>query len=245
MFLGATNFVLLYTLTQGQSRPLRESEELRFYAPLPVSAAVVTSFVLAADGTFAGPDSTVRHALFQVTSILTTTGYASTDFNMWSPALKHLLFLLMIVGGMAGSTTCSIKTVRWLVVLKSFPRELSTEHTPEAVRPLRLSGDVAEEDTLYDILLYVLLSVVIFTALTVVVVVDASRAGVEIGEFEAMGAAASAFLNIGPAFGAARPYASYAVFPTATKPAMIFLMWIGRIEVIPVLVLLSPRFWRS
>ncbi|MFC7234177.1 TrkH family potassium uptake protein [Halosegnis marinus] len=245
MFLGATNFVLLYALTQGRAGPLRRSEEFRVYLGLVAATTAVAAVVLALDGTFPTVESTFRHALFQVVSILTTTGYASADFNVWSPALKHLLFLAMFVGGMAGSTTCSIKTVRWLVVLKSFRRELFVELHPEAVRPVRLGDEVVDESTVRDIHGYVLLGIVVFTLLTVLVVVDASRAGTGIGEFEAMGAAASTFLNIGPAFGDAGPYGSYAGFPAITKGSMVVLMWVGRIEIIPVLVLLTPDFWRS
>jgi trk system potassium uptake protein TrkH len=245
MFVGATNFVLLFALTQGRTRPIRRSEEFRFYLGAVLFPTVVAVAILAADGTFAGFEPTLRHALFQVVSILTTTGYASTDFNVWSPALKHLLFLGMFFGGMAGSTTCSIKTVRWLVVFKSFRRELFVELHPEAVRPVRLGDEVVDEATIRDIHAYVLLSVVIFAMLTVFIVVDTARSGVPVTEFEAMGAAASTFLNIGPAFGPAGPYGSYAGFPPETKFVMVLLMWIGRIEIIPVLVLLTPRFWRE
>ncbi len=245
MFVGATNFVILYALTQGRTRPLRESEEFRFYALLVGGVAGLSAIILAVDGEFSGIEPTLRHALFQAVSILTTTGYATVDFNLWSPAVKHVLFLCMFVGGMAGSTTCSIKTFRWLVVLKSFRRELFTELHPEAIRPVRLGGEIVDEETVHDTTMYILLSIVIFVLLTVIVVVDSTRAGLGVGEFDAMSAAASTFLNIGPAFGAAGPYGSYAHFPTVSKTAMVLLMWVGRIEIIPVLVLLTPRFWRS
>jgi trk system potassium uptake protein TrkH len=245
MFVGATNFVLLYALTQGRTGPLRESEEFRFYLGIVAGTTALAAVVLAVDGTFGSAEQTFRHALFQVVSILTTTGYASTDFNVWSPTVKHLLFLGMFVGGMAGSTTCSIKTVRWLVIAKSLRRELFVELHPEAIRPIRLGDEVVAEETIRDVHGYVLLSLVIFALLTVFVVVNATRSGAGTDEFEAMGAAASTFLNIGPAFGAAGPYGSYAGFPAGTKAAMIVLMWIGRIEIIPVLVLLTPEFWRS
>jgi len=244
MLVGATNFVLLYALTQGRVDRLRRSDELHFYLGVVAAASAIAAFVLHVDGEFSGLEPTVRHATFQVVSIVTTTGYASTDFDVWSPAVKHLLFLGMFVGGMAGSTTCSIKTLRWLVVLKTFRRALFTEIHPEAVRPLRLGDQVVDEEAVQDVQLYVLLSLVGVALLTVFVAVDAARVGAPVGEFDAMGAAASTFLNIGPAFGAAGPYGTYAGFPAATKVAMILLMWVGRIEIIPVLVVLSPAFWR-
>jgi trk system potassium uptake protein TrkH len=245
MFLGATNFVLLYHLGQGDFSRLVESDEFRFYLGVVLALSGLTAVFLVASGSVAGAEPVVRHALFQVVSIVTTTGYATVDFNLWSPAAKHMLFLAMFSGGMAGSTTCSIKTLRWLVVVKSFRRDLFTKVHPTAVRPVRLSGRVVGEDLVRDIYAYVLLSVVIFVFLTVFVVTDAARAGVDIGEFEAMGAAAATFLNIGPAFGAAGPYGSYAGFPRTTRMAFVVLMWVGRIEIIPVLVVLTPAFWRS
>ncbi|MDZ7745377.1 MAG: TrkH family potassium uptake protein [Halobacteriales archaeon] len=245
MFVGATNFVILYALTQGRTGPLRDSEEFRFYTLVVVGVTALAATILAVDAEFAGIEPTVRHALFQVVSILTTTGYATVDFNVWSPAIKHILFLCMFVGGMAGSTTCSIKTFRWLVVLKSFRRELFVQLHPEAIRPLRLGGKIVDEETIHDTTMYILLSIVIFVLLTVLIVVDSGRTGPGVGEFEAMSAAASTFLNIGPAFGAAGPYGSYAGFSTVSKSAMVLLMWVGRIEIIPVLVLLTPQFWRA
>jgi trk system potassium uptake protein TrkH len=144
---------------------------------------------------------------------------------------------------MAGSTTCSIKTLRWLIVLKAFRRDLFESAYPEAVRPVRLSGGIVDEDTISDIYAYTLVSLLFFIAATIVVVVDASRVSLAVTEFEAMGAAASTFFNVGPAFGIAGPFASYEPFPRSTKLVMTFLMWLGRIEIIPVLVILTPSYW--
>ncbi|WP_435077104.1 TrkH family potassium uptake protein [Halococcus sp. AFM35] len=245
MFVGATNFVLLYHLLQGDPSRLRNSEEFRFYLTVVLGATALVAASLALNGRFVTVEATLRHALFQVVSIVTTTGYATVDFDAWSTLPRHVLFLGMFVGGMAGSTTCSIKTVRWLVVLKAFRRDLFTAIHPEAIRPVRLTGSPVDESTIRDIYTYTLVSIVIFSLLTVFVVVDAARAGLALSEFEAMGAAASTFLNIGPAFGFAGPYGSYAGFPASTKLVMTVLMWLGRIEILPVLVLFTRAFWRS
>lgn len=246
MILGATSFVLLYYVTLGNYDRLRESEEFHFYLGILGFFTLSICGVLVVDG---GPhtsaETVVRHGLFQVVSITTTTGYASTDFNLWSSGAKHLLFVCMFIGGMAGSTTCSIKTLRWLVVLKAYRRDLFTAVSPNAVRPVRLSGRVVTEGTIRDIYAYTLVSLVIFMLATIFVVVDASRVQLAVTEFEAMGAAASTFFNVGPAFGIAGPFASYEPFPESTKLVMTFLMWVGRIEIIPVLVLLTPSYWRA
>ncbi|ARS89064.1 TrkH family potassium uptake protein [Natrarchaeobaculum aegyptiacum] len=251
MILGSTSFVLMYFVLQGNVSRLRESEELHFYlGSIVVFAALVfTVLTVTENPTGNGIHDTVRQSLFNVISIVTTTGYANADFNQWSPFAKHLLFMCMFLGGMAGSTTCSIKSLRWLVVLKAFRRDLFTAAHPEAVRPIRLSGRAVDEGTIRDVYSYTLVAVVGVFLVTVLIVIDGARTGLSLvgdfGEFEALGAAASTFLNIGPAFGPAGPYGTYDVFPTTTKAAMIVVMWVGRIEIIPVLVLLTPSFWRS
>ncbi|SNR32101.1 TrkH family potassium uptake protein [Halorubrum vacuolatum] len=246
MILGSTSFILLYVFINGEPRRLLRNEEFRFYVGgLGIFAALV-ALVLFVTGEQGGAiEPTIRHAVFNVTSIVTTTGYASTDFNLWSPAATYLLFLAMFTGGMVGSTTCSIKSLRWLVALKSLRRELFTSVHPEAVRPVRVSGSPVAEDTIRDVYAYLLLGIVIFVGLAVFVAVDAARVGMDLSAFEAMGAAASTFLNIGPAFGEAGPYGTYAAFPMSTRSVMIVLMWVGRIEMIPVLVLFTRTFWTS
>ncbi|WP_049919990.1 TrkH family potassium uptake protein [Halobiforma nitratireducens] len=246
MLVGSTNFVLLYYVTQGEfDRPL-ESEELRFYLGTIVFFGAVVVAILSFDPDVTkGLEETVRHGLFNVVSLITTTGYASTDFDLWTPGAKHALFLCMFLGGMAGSTTCSIKSLRWLIVLKTFRRNLFTSVHPEAVRPLRLGDTVVDEETVTDVFNYVMLAIVIFFLLTIFIVVDAAWTTTAVTEFEALSAAASIFLNIGPAFGMAGPMDNYHGFSATTRSVMVVMMWIGRIEIIPVLVLLTPAYWRS
>jgi trk system potassium uptake protein TrkH len=246
MTLGATSFVLIYAALGGDFRRVRDSDELRFYLGILALFALGVGAVLFVDGApYTDPERIARHAVFQVVSITTTTGYASANFDLWSAGAKHLLFVCMFLGGMAGSTTCSIKALRWLVVVKAFRRDLFTAANPSAVRPVRLSGSVVDEETIRDIYAYTLVSLVAFILATILVVVDAARVGMAVTEFEAMGAAAATFFNVGPAFGVAGPFASYDPFPRSTKLLMTFLMWLGRIEIIPVLVLLTPAYWRA
>jgi trk system potassium uptake protein TrkH len=133
MFLGATNFILIYYFVRGDlARPV-ENDEFRFYVGTVVGATVLMAMLLFVDpATNLPAEARLRHAAFQVVSILTTTGFATVDFNAWSSASKHLLFLLMFLGGMAGSTTCSIKLLRWLIVIKAFRRDLFRAVHPDA-----------------------------------------------------------------------------------------------------------------
>jgi trk system potassium uptake protein TrkH len=247
MFIGATNFILIYFFINGDwGRPIR-NEEFRFYLGLVVGASVLMAMLLVVDPdiTTSGLEETMRLATFQVVSMLTTTGFATVDFNAWSPAAKHILFLSMFLGGMAGSTTCSIKLLRWLIILKSFRRDLYTTVHPEAITPVRLSDSAVDEETIRDVYAYTMLSLVIFIFATVFVVVDSARIGLGLTEFEGLSAAAATFFNIGPAFGIAGPFGSYAPFSDMTKGVMILLMYVGRLEIIPVLVLFTRSFWQS
>ena len=245
MTLGSTNFVLLYFLLRGRFSRLRKSEELRFYlGSIGVLAGLVVVILFLA-GPTDSVEATIRHGLFNVVSIVTTTGYANADYTEWTAFAQFFLFVGMFLGGMAGSTTCSIKSLRWLMILKSFRRDLFTAVHPEAIRPVRIAGDPVDETAIRDIYGYVLLAIIGVAVTTTVIAVDGARAGLSITAFDALGAAASTFLNIGPAFGPAGPFGTYDVFPTTTKIAMVIAMWIGRIEIFPVLVLLSPAYWRS
>jgi trk system potassium uptake protein TrkH len=246
MFLGATNFILIYHFVRGDIRGPLENEEFRFYTGIVAGTTVLLSLLLFLNPTVRLPvEATLRHAAFQVVSIMTTTGFASIDYNVWSPAAKHLLFALMFLGGMVGSTTCSIKLLRWLVVVKSFRRELYAAVHPDVIRPVRLGGNAIDEGSIQQIYLFTLASLLLFFAGATFVAVDGHRSGLGLTEFEAMSAAAATFFNVGPAFGIAGPYETYAVFSDATKAVMIVLMWVGRIEIIPVLVLLTRSYWRS
>lgn len=246
MLTGGTSFILIYLAITDDIGRFRRNDEFQFYLTAVTLAVGLLIISLLVDPAIQmGTTETVRHAVFNTVSIITTTGYASTDYNVWSPAAKQILFACMFLGAMVGSTTCSIKTLRWLVVLKAFRRELFKAAHPSAVRPLRVNGETIDEESIRAVYGFVLLSILLVFALTVFVVIDAARAGVAVSEFEALGAAASTFLNIGPAFGLAGPFDSYYAFPWTTKVAMILMMWIGRVEIIPVLVLFTRSFWRT
>jgi len=251
MFLGSTSFVLMYFVLRGNIQRLRDSEEFHFYLGTIVvfSGLVVGILTLTGNPTGEGFNETFRQSLFNVVSIVTTTGYANADFDQWPAFATFLLFVCMFFGGMAGSTTCSIKSFRWVVIFKTFRRDLFTVIHPEAIRPIRLSGSPVDEKTIRNVYSYTLIAIVGVFVISIFIVIDGARTGLyettEITQFDALGAAASTFLNIGPAFGPAGPYGTYAVFEPSTKALMVVIMWIGRIEIIPVLVLFTRSFWQS
>nr|WP_254545299.1 TrkH family potassium uptake protein [Halomarina sp. BND7] len=265
MVVAGVNFALVWQVIDGKPRRLFRDSEFRFYLGLlgALSAlgavllftgtGLATGGVAVEEGYLAGVRSAIpgdverslRESTFQFVSIMTTTGYASMDFNAWSDSTKYLLLVAMLIGGSAGSTGGAIKVVRWLVILKTVRRELFTTVHPEAVRPVRLGGQVIDERAIRGIFAFTLLYVSLFFVSVVVLLVDAERIGYALSAFEAMSAVASTLGNVGPGFGSLGPMQNYLGFSGFSKLYMVFLMWVGRLEIIPVLVLLTGAYWRS
>ncbi|WP_158055987.1 TrkH family potassium uptake protein [Halorussus halophilus] len=258
MVAAGTNFALFWHVLNGESEHLfRDSEFKSYVGIIGVLAAVATALLVTGVGMARVPtigpiagnlEASARHATFQLASIITTTGYASMDFTTWSIPAKYLLFAAMFIGGSAGSTGGAIKIVRWYVILKSFKRELFTTVHPEAVRPVRLGGRALDERALRGIYAFTLLYIVIFFVATLVLFLNSTRNPdpvFPLSTLEAMSAVAATLGNVGPGFGVVGPMGNYLKFTASSKLFMVFLMWIGRLEILPVLVLLTPAYWRS
>jgi trk system potassium uptake protein TrkH len=256
MVVAGTNFALFWHVFTGDPNEAAADSEFRFYLGVLASlTAVVTVFLatgagltVVADGVstaFGQWATSLRHALFQVVSIVTTTGYASTDFNLWSGPARYVLLFAMFLGGSAGSTGGAIKMIRWLVILKSIKRELFTTVHPDAVSPVRLGGEAVDERALRGIYVFTLLYVAVFFVGALLLVADASRVGMDLPAFDAMSATAATLGNVGPGFGVVGPMENYLGFSPVSKLLMCFFMWVGRLEIIPVFVLLTGAYWQS
>ena len=256
MAAAGTNFALIWHALSGDPHRLTQDTEFRSYLGIiGVLTAVVAGLLFVGTGVetvqqgippIVGElEDSVRHALFNVVSIVTTTGYANMDFNTWSDPAQYLLLFAMFVGGSAGSTGGAVRIVRWVVLLKSLRSELFSTVHPSAISPVRLGGRVIDERAVRGIYAFTLLYLVFFFVATLVVVTDAWRVGYQVTAFEAMSAVAATLGNVGPGFGSVGPMNSYLDFPATSKLFMTFLMWIGRLEILPVLVLLTPAYWRS
>jgi trk system potassium uptake protein len=244
MAIAGANFVLLYrALILRRPRSLVRDEEFRLYVALIVVACVTVTAMVWGYGIAEG-EAAVRTAAFQTVSIMTTTGMATADFALWPPVLLLALFALMFVGGSAGSTGGSIKVVRHLLLGKVLRREVDQTLSPEFVMPIRLNGSPVDERTLRAIAAFILLYVGIWAVGASVIAIESALASVDIDTLDALGASATALGNIGPGFGFAGPYGSFAEFGAASKVTMIGLMWVGRLEIIPVVVLLTRHYWR-
>jgi len=248
MVAAGMNFALFWHLWNRDFRTVLEDVELRGYlGAIGVLTAIVAGLLYARPGFAALTGSlepSLRHAAFQIASIVTTTGYASMDFNVWGNHAQYVLLFGMFVGGSAGSTGGSIKVVRWVVILKSLRRELFTTVHPEAVRPVRLGDQVVDETAVRGIYAFTVLYLLIFAVATLAVVVIGVPGG-DLTAFEATSAVAATLGNVGPGVGLVGPMNNFLPFPRSSKLLLFFLMWIGRLEIIPVLVLLTRSYWRS
>ena len=244
MFLAGTNFALQwYCLTGSPGKLLKDTEFLTYLGAI-VGSATFLYGLLIVGGPFASVSETVRHSLFQILTIVTTTGYASHDFNTWGSMSQTLLFILMFLGGCAGSTGGGIKVMRWLTTVKMFGRELFQAAFPRSIRSIRVGGNVIPDSTVRRIMSLILLYVFTFFIGTLLIEFDAYRVGMELDTVEVMTSVAACLGNIGPGLGAVGPMNNYLFFSPVSKLILSFLMWAGRLELFTLFVILIPRYWR-
>jgi trk system potassium uptake protein TrkH len=248
MAIAGANFALLYrAFVRRKPVALARDEELRLYVGLLLLASAVLTAIIWDAGISEGEEA-IRQATFQTVSIMTTTGFASTDFNKWlviAPASAMLLVALMFPGGSAGSTAGSIKVVRHLVIGRVLHRELDQVMHPEYVAPVRVNRVVLDERTVRAVIAFVLLYVGIFVAGAVLLLLDAHRVDLELSPFDALAASATTLGNVGPSFGFAGPMGSFEPFSDVSIGIMTGLMWLGRLEIVPVVALLTRAYWRA
>ena len=244
MLIGGANYLLLYrAFVRRQPGRVIRDEELRLYLALVAVATLALAVQLGSYGIADGEEA-VRQAFFQVASIITTTGMVNADYAVWPAVALLTIFALMFVGGSAGSTAGSIKVIRHLMIGKILRRELSQTVSPEVVMPIRLNGTSVDERTLRAIAAFILLYVGAWALGAGVIAIDSAIVGADLGPLDAIGASASALGNVGPGFGVTGPYGSYAPLGDVSKLAMIVLMFLGRLEIVPVIVLLTRHYWR-
>jgi trk system potassium uptake protein TrkH len=244
MALAGANFALTYrALVRRQPRRALHDEELRVYIALLLLGAAVLVFELWREGLADGEEA-VRQGVFQAVSIMTTTGFASVDFVGWPALALMTLVGLMFVGGSAGSTAGSVKAVRHLLLGRSLERELRQTVHPERIMPIRLNGVVVDERTLRAVTSFILLYVGIFVVGAGAIALDSAVEGPRLSAIDAIAAAATTLGNVGPGLGVAGPMGSFEGFSDVSTSVMTALMWLGRLEVLPVVVLLSRSYWR-
>jgi trk system potassium uptake protein len=238
MFLAGTNFTLHYFALHGQLKKVFTNEEFKGYmsiigvVTLIAAAGLIISRSLTAETAF-------RDALFTVVSILTTTGFVTADYLLWPVILWVMIFLLMFIGGSAGSTGGGMKIIRQMLLLKNSYMELRRSIHPNAVLPVKFNRKSVPQDIIYKVMAFFLMYILIFAF----GVLFLAAIGID---FEtAIGASIASLGNIGPGIGMVGPVENFAFMPDAAKWFLSLLMLLGRLELFTVLMLFSPHFWRK
>lgn len=237
MFLAGANFALQYrALARRDWRVFADDEELRAYAGVVVIATVVLAIAIRAS---VGSGDLVRTALFQVLSIITTTGFASADFNLWNDQAKAVLLGLMFIGGCAGSASGGPKVVRHVLLARYTLQELRRTLHPRAILPIKLGGRVVPAPIMQGVIVFFLFYMLTFGVCSAIVIL----LGADI--VTGISATAATLGNVGPGFNQVGPMSSFADLHPISRIVLTFAMWIGRLEVITVLVILRPEAWRA
>ena len=237
MFLAGSNFALQYrVLLQQKPLALLQSEEFRFYSGIIVFSSGGLCVALQLNNT-TGPLDSLRDSLFQIVSIITTAGFSSADFALWSVAAQTILFTVMLVGGCAGSAGGGVKVIRVLFGFKYLRREITQIIHPQAILAIKIDHKTVADDIQRQILGFLFFYLVLMTCSALVITVIEGDASVGL-----IGTAAT-IGNIGPGFGEIGPMGSFGGLSVATKIIFIVNMVVGRLELIPFLAMLHPDFW--
>jgi trk system potassium uptake protein len=238
MFIAGMNFTLAFFALNLKFKKVWRNEEFRSYVYIVGFATLLISAVLALSKDY-GYEQAFRSSLFQVISILTSTGFGTDDYLAWGPMLSMVIFLLMFVGGSAGSTSGGMKIVRIVLLAKNAYVEMRKLLHPSAIIPVRLDRQAVDPAIISNVLAFIVFYIMIF----VVSVVIMSSLNLDIET--SMGAVVASISNIGPGLGSVGPSASFAHIPDAGKWFLAFLMLIGRLELFTVIILFTPVFWRK
>jgi len=238
MYLAGVNFILFYRLIRRDTKSIIHNTEFRVYTAVLIIATLLIAIDLYGS-TYSSFTESLRYAGFQAASILTTTGYATADFAAWPSVARMTLFVLMFIGGCAGSTGGGMKVVRIVTVIKQGLNELKYLIYPRGVFRIHLNQRVLRKDAVYVITGMVSLYVAMLLLTTMIV----GTAGVDI--LTAFSTSLVTLGNIGPGFGLVGPTENYAFYPDYIKWFLSVIMMIGRLEIYTVLVLFSPVFWKN
>jgi trk system potassium uptake protein TrkH len=237
MLLFGVNFTLYHTLFKGNLKSVLCDEELRFYV-CTVAAAIVLITISINGKVFHSTGEAVRYSAFQVSSIITTTGYATADFNLWPVFSQCVLLLLMFIGASAGSTGGGIKCIRAILLFKIIKREIHKIIHPRSVYTVKINGKMVDEEILSGIMAFFFLYIFVFVVSTLVISMDNKDI------VSSATAVIAAIGNIGPGLGTVGPAGNYSGFSVIGKAVLSLCMIIGRLEIYPVLLLCTPAFWK-
>lgn len=236
MLIAGTNFTLLYFFFKGRLEKVFSNEEFKVYLLTVLLISTVTAIAVYAF-TGLGWERSIRDALFQVTSIITTTGFITADYTVWSPFTTILFFFLLFTGASAGSTAGGVKIVRHLLLIKNSILELKRQIHPSAVIPVRFNNKAVSESITYNIAAFILIYLTVFTFGSLIM----ALLGLDF--MTAIGSVATTLGNVGPGIGLVGPVNNFEHIPQVGKWVLSFFMLLGRLELFTVLILFTPYFW--
>ncbi len=240
MTLSATTFLFVIRVLRGQRSILRQNNEVYwFLGILVISTGLLTLYLVELTGEL--PDhNSVRTALFQAVSIMTTTGYSSTDFNTWLPPAQMLLIILMFIGGCSGSTAGGVKVVRIVVAVRAAIHSVTHAFRPNVTIPMRMSGQPMGERAIFAVTLFLML----MAALQILAMLVISAMEPELSFLGVFSCVQATLFNIGPGFEAVGPTENFHFLRPTTKCFLSLLMILGRLELYAVMVLFAPSVWK-
>lgn len=261
MILAGVNFSLYYLVFRSHRtriswrnrlKMLTGDPEFRAYLAIISVVTLLLTVSLMGNRLYSNVFVALRHSLFATVSVITTTGFGTEDFSNWSEFAKGLLFLLMFVGGCAGSTAGGIKVIRWVLIIKIFFLEIEKSYRPNVIRPLRLGGVVVDDQIRNDVIAYfcIVTLIFIFSWLCLITIEPDTLwsnhpdHGVTEKLIDCGTAVAATLNNIGPGLGVVGPKDNFSGFSQPGKGLLTLLMLLGRLELFAILVLFSPQFWR-
>ena len=237
MFISATNFTLTYFAINLNFKKVINNEEFRIYFFfIVILTLVVFLTLLGIDSSYA--EETFRSALFSIVSIITTTGFTTVDFTGWNEFITILFFILMFFGASAGSTSGGIKIVRHVILLKNSYNEIKKQLHQSAVFTLKFNNNKVPQSVVTNILAFMMLYVVIFSVGSIIMTI----LGVDF--ITSIGSVAATLGNVGPGIGEVGPSSNFNSIPNAGKYFLSLLMFIGRLELLTFLMILTPVFWK-
>lgn len=236
MVISGVNFSLYYAIFKGRWKEAKDDEELRLYLVI-ISLAVLGIMLNLLATSYSSIWLAFKDSFFQVGSIITTTGYSTTDFNLWPSFSKSILFLLMLIGGCAGSTAGGSKVIRVLVLVKLIKREILKIFHPRAVKPIKINGKIMSNETVESINAFMALYIIIFFLSTILISLE------QVDLVTAASSVAATLGNIGPGFNMVGPAGSFAAYSKPAKFYFSVLMLLGRLELFTIIALLVPTKW--
>jgi trk system potassium uptake protein TrkH len=238
MFIAGTNYAVLYFAFKRKWKNVFASDEFKFYLILVgILGLLITARIF--DKTDYNLEESFRYGIFQLVSVLTTTGFITDDYTSWSDGLTMIFFILLFVGACAGSTSGGIKLIRHLVFLKNSILEFKRILHPRAIIRMKIDGNVVAPRIMTHILVFLLVYLISFVVGSVIVTI----LGMDF--LSAIGAVATSLGNVGPGIGSVGPVDNFASVPETAKWVLSFLMLLGRLELFTILVLFFPYFWRN